>query len=76
MRALIALGVVLLLVGLAMLAWPNIPYTSRETAVDIGPLEVEAESQEFAYVPPLLGVASAASGIALIVVGRRRLRTE
>ena len=38
MRGLFALGIVLLLVGLAVLAWPAIPYTERKKAVDIGPI--------------------------------------
>jgi hypothetical protein len=74
MRGQIAIGILLLIVGLALLAWPTIPYTSREKGVDIGPLEVETETPKYAYVPPLLGIASAASGVALIVVGRRRAR--
>lgn len=73
MRGLIALGIVLLFVGLAILAWPSIPYTSREEVVDIGPIEVETETQEYAYVPPLVGIVTAACGVALIVMGRRRV---
>jgi hypothetical protein len=72
MKGLLALGIVLLLVGLAILAWPVIPYTDRETAVDIGPIEVETETERNVVLPPLLGIATAISGVALIAVGRRR----
>jgi hypothetical protein len=72
MRGLFGLGIVLLLVGLAMLAWPAIPYTERKKAVDIGPIEVETETQKHVVMPPLLGVVAAASGVALIALGRRR----
>jgi hypothetical protein len=72
MRGLFALGIVLLFVGLAMLALPAIRYTDREKAVDIGPIEVETETERQISLPPVLGVAAVASGIALIVVGRRR----
>jgi hypothetical protein len=71
MKGLFALGIVLLLVGLAILAWPAIPYTDRETAVDIGPIEVETETQKHVVLPPVLGIVAAASGVALIVLGRR-----
>jgi hypothetical protein len=67
-----ALGIVLLIVGLAVLAWPAIPYTDRETAVDIGPIEVETETQRHVVLPPVLGIVTAASGVALIALGRRR----
>jgi uncharacterized membrane protein HdeD (DUF308 family) len=72
MKGLFALGIVLLLVGLAILAWPVISYTDRETAVDIGPIEVETERERQVVLPPLLGIATAASGVALIALGRRR----
>jgi uncharacterized membrane protein HdeD (DUF308 family) len=71
MRGLFALGIVLLLVGLAVLAWPAIPYTERKKAVDIGPIEVQTETEKHVFVPPLVGIAVAASGIALIALGRR-----
>jgi hypothetical protein len=72
MRGLFGLGIVLLIVGLAILALPVISYTDRETAVDIGPVEVETEREKQIALPPILGIATAASGVALIVVGRRR----
>ena len=72
MRGLFALGIVLLLVGLAVLAWPAIPYTERKKAVDIGPIEVETETQKQVSLPPILGIAAAASGVALIALGRRQ----
>jgi hypothetical protein len=72
MRGLFVLGIVLLLAGLAILAWPAIPYTERKKAVDIGPIEVETETQKQVVLPPVLGVVAAASGVALIALGRRR----
>lgn len=71
MRGLFGLGIVLILLGIAILAWPAIPYTDREKAVDIGPIEVETETQKHVVLPPVLGLAAAASGIVLITLGRR-----
>jgi hypothetical protein len=71
MRGLFALGIVLLLVGLAVLVWPAIPYTERKKAIDIGPIEVQTETEKHVFVPPLVGIAAAASGVALIALGRR-----
>jgi uncharacterized membrane protein HdeD (DUF308 family) len=72
MKGLFALGLILLIVGLGMLAWPVISYTDRDTAVDIGPIEVETAREKQFVLPPLLGIATAASGVALIALGRRR----
>jgi hypothetical protein len=71
MRGLFGLGIVLLLVGLAVLASPVIPYTEHKKAVDIGPIEVETETQKHVNLPPVLGVAAAGSGVVLIALGRR-----
>ena len=72
MRGLFGLGIVLLIVGLAILALPVISYTDRETAVDIGPIEVETERERQISLPPVLGIVAAASGVALMAFGRRR----
>ena len=53
MRGLFGVGIVLLIVGLAILAWPVISYTDRETAVDIGPIEVQTERESSSLLPPL-----------------------
>ena len=71
MRGLFGLGVILVLFGIAILAWPAIPYTERKKAVDIGPIEVETETQKHVVLPPILGVAAAGSGVVLIALGRR-----
>jgi len=72
MRALFGFGIVLLLVGLFILARPMISYTDREKAVDLGPIEVTTETRKTVPMPQLLGVVTAAAGVALIVAGRRR----
>ena len=64
MRGLFGLGIVLLIVGLAILALPAISYTDRETAVDIGPVEVETERERQISLPPVLGIVAAASDLA------------
>ena len=76
MRGLLGSGIVLLVLGLLMLAAPMIRYTDRETAVDIGPLEVETETERRVDIPQALGVVSAAAGVALIVVSRVRTKVE
>jgi hypothetical protein len=72
MKGMLVLGIVLLVVGLAVLAVGRIPYTERKKAVDIGPIEVQTETEKHVSLPPVLGIVSAASGVALIALGRRR----
>ena len=66
------IGVVLLLLGVAALAYQGFTYTSRETVVDIGPVHATADHQKTVPIPPVLGLVAVAGGIALLVVGMRR----
>ena len=65
-------GVVLLLLGVAALAYQGFTYTSRETVVDIGPVHATAEHEKTVPIPPLVGLAAVAGGVALLVVGMRK----
>ncbi len=73
MRGLLVLGIVLLVGGLAMLIWPSFTYTTTEEVLDVGPVEVVTEDRDRVTVPPVLGIGSAIAGVALIVVGSRRV---
>lgn len=66
------LGVVLIVLGLAALAYQGITYTSREKVIDIGPLEATAERQKTIPLPPIMGLVAVAAGVALVVVGVRK----
>jgi hypothetical protein len=67
-------GIVLVLLGVAALAYQGIPYTSRETVVDIGPIQATADRERTLPLPPVLGIAAVAGGVLLVVVGVRRSR--
>ncbi|HZI79962.1 MAG TPA: hypothetical protein VFD69_10650 [Vicinamibacterales bacterium] len=72
MRGTVLLGVILLIVGLAGLAWPVITYTKTEKVVDIGPVEVTAEREKRVPVPPIAGGLAAVAGVVMIVAGSRK----
>ena len=72
MRVTMLLGVILLVAGLAGLAWPVISYTTTEKVVDIGPVEVTAEREKRVPVPPIVGGLAAIAGVVIIVAGSRK----
>ena len=72
MRPLSVAGVVLIVLGLAALAYQGITYTSRETVLDIGPVHATAERQKTFPLPPVLGIAAVVGGVALLIVGVRK----
>ena len=72
MQGMKLLGVILLVAGLAGLAWPVISYTKTEKVVDLGPIEVTAERKKHVPVPPIVGGLAAVAGLVIIVTSSRK----
>jgi hypothetical protein len=72
MRTALIIGVVLIILGGLALAYQGITYTDREKVIDIGPLEATAKQKKTIALPPVVGGAMVASGILLVIFGRRR----
>ena len=64
-------GIVLIVLGLAALAYQGFTYTSRETVIDIGPIKATADTQKTVPIPPIAGIVAVVAGVALVVVGKR-----
>jgi hypothetical protein len=71
MKSMSILGIALIALGLAALVYQGVTYTSRETVLDIGPLHATADRQKTVPLPPILGLAALAGGVALLVAGSR-----
>jgi uncharacterized membrane protein YidH (DUF202 family) len=66
------IGVILVILGVACLAYQGITYTRRETLVNIGPIHAETERQHTIPLPPIIGVAAVVGGIVLVVAGSKK----
>ena len=66
------IGIILIVLGIAALAYQGITYTRKETVLDLGPIHAEAERQHMIPLPPIIGVAAVVGGIALLVIGARK----
>ena len=64
-------GIVLIVLGLAALAYQGFTYTSRETVIDIGPIKATADTQKTVPIPPVAGVVAVVAGVALVFAGKR-----
>jgi hypothetical protein len=67
-----AVGILLIVVGVVGLAVGGINYTRREKVIDIGPIEATAERRERIPVPPVVGGIALAAGLVLLLAGNRR----
>ena len=65
-------GIILIVLGVAALAYQGVTYTTRETVIDLGPVQATAERQKTVPLPPVLGIAAVAGGVVLLVVGMRK----
>ena len=66
------IGIVLIVAGVLALAYQGIRYTTRETVVDLGPIHATAEREKTIPLPPIIGIAAVAGGVALLIAGGRK----
>ena len=66
------LAIILIVVGLAALAYQGFSYTTREKAVDLGPIQITADKTHNVPLPPIVGAAALIAGIFLLVAGRSK----
>jgi len=64
------LGIILIVLGLAGLAWGGFTYTTREKVVDLGPIHATRDKTHNVPLPPLAGAAALIGGIALLASGK------
>lgn len=65
------LAIILIAVGIVAFAYQGITYTTREKAVDLGPLHVTTERTRTLPLPPIVGAIALVGGIALLVMGSK-----
>ena len=72
MRILAIVGIALIVLGLAALAYQGITYRTRETVLDFGPIHATAERDKTLPLPPVFGIAAVAGGVVLLIAGVRQ----
>ena len=66
------LGVILIVLGIVGLAWGGFTYTTKETVLDIGPIEATRNETHNFPLPPIAGAMALIGGIALLVLGGKQ----
>jgi hypothetical protein len=65
-------GIILIVIGIIALSYQGFTYTTREKAIDLGPLQVIAEEKHTVPIPPILGGVALVVGIGLLVWNPKR----
>lgn len=66
------IGIVLIVLGLAALAYRGFGFTKRDKVIDMGAIEVTRNDHEFVAIPPLASGLAVVAGAVLAVAGGRR----
>ncbi|HSI76360.1 MAG TPA: hypothetical protein VK957_10705 [Lunatimonas sp.] len=65
-------GIILIVIGVVMFIITGISYTTQETVIDAGPIEISAEKEKQVNWPPYAGGAALVAGIALVALSKKR----
>jgi uncharacterized membrane protein YidH (DUF202 family) len=71
MKPLLIVGIILIIAGVAALAYGGFSFTTTEKVAEIGPLKLEKEKTRGVAIPPIIGAVAIVGGVVLIVVGAR-----
>lgn len=66
------LAVLLLAIGILAFAYQGITYTTREKAIDLGPIQVTAEKTHTIPLPPVVGGIALVGGILLLIAAGKK----
>ncbi len=67
------ISIILIVIGIIMLAYTGFNYVTTETLVEVGPLHIEAEKNNFVKLSPVLGGILLIGGIFLLFRSNKSL---
>jgi UDP-N-acetylmuramyl pentapeptide phosphotransferase/UDP-N-acetylglucosamine-1-phosphate transferase len=65
-------AILLIVVAIVAFAYQGITYTTREKAVDLGPIQITEERTHTIPVPPIIGAIALVGGIVLLVTTAKK----
>lgn len=75
MRALMIIGVVLILFGILALCFQTIAFFTTERVVDSSIFKLDVQKPHTIVLHPIVGIVAVAAGLALAFLGRRTAAT-
>jgi len=71
MKTATLIGLLLIVLGIAALAYQGFSYKSEEKILDLGSIEATAETTKTIPIPPILGVVAVIGGVAIVFATAR-----
>ncbi len=65
------LGVVLAIIGILMIIYTGFSYITKDKVVDLGPIEINKETNHPVQWSPIVGVVLLVGGIAVFAVSKK-----
>ncbi|KQM66054.1 hypothetical protein ASE74_09190 [Pedobacter sp. Leaf216] len=65
-------GLILIVVGIAMLIWTGFSYTKKEKIVDAGPIQISADKEKSVNWPPFAGGIILVAGVIVFVAAKKK----
>lgn len=75
MRALAVFGVLLIVFGIAALAFQGFTFFTQERVVDAGPFKIDWQKPHTIILHPIVGIMAVIAGLGLVFAGRREAAT-
>ena len=76
MKAQIIVGILLVIIGVAIILVPGFSYTTTREAAKVGPLNITTQERRTVIVPRVFGGLLVVGGVVLLAVGGRRSGTS
>lgn len=71
MKPIVLIGIVLIILGVVVIAYQGVTYTSRVEIIDIGPIQATHETKKTIPFSPILSGLALAGGIVLVIMGAK-----
>lgn len=65
------IGIIMIVIGVAMLIWTGFTYTKKEKVIDAGPIQVSADREKSVNWPPYAGGILVIGGVIVLVAGKK-----
>jgi uncharacterized membrane protein len=65
-------GIILIVLGIALLIWTGFTYTKKEKVIDAGPIQVSADREKSVNWPPYAGGIVLIAGVVIFLGSRKK----